>query len=66
MGQMEALAPQSARDLLAMLVAAGLLRLHTAAPTARHSPPAIFGASCRFEKQPLTVCISQSLPSAVY
>ncbi len=65
MGQMEALAPQSARDLLAMLVAAGLLRVHTAAPPAGHGPPTIFRASHRTE-MPSPVRIWQSLPFAVH
>lgn len=43
-GQLDALAPQSARDMLAMLVAARLLRLETA-PAPRHGPPAIFSAA---------------------
>ena len=58
-GQLEALAPQSARDLLSMLVAAGLLRMRTAAAAAvRHEPPSIFGPGQQ-TRMPSTVCIRQ-------
>ncbi len=43
-GQLDALAPQSARDMLGMLVAARLLRLQTV-PAPRNGPPPIFGAA---------------------
>ena len=44
MGQLDALAPQSARDMLGMLVVAKLLRLRTV-PAPRQGPPPIFGAA---------------------
>ena len=59
-GQLEALAPQSARDMLGMLVGLRLLRVQTG-PAARRAPPPIFGADPQVDSLPPVRCWSVSL-----
>jgi hypothetical protein len=42
-GQLDAVAPQNARDLLSMLAARGLLSVRTCSARASGGPPPIFG-----------------------